>query len=300
MVGVVGSPTTPNASFYDSPGTGEVNGVAVGDINRDGFQDIVIGQKTGTNAGRIGVWWGDGTGNFAHSSTLDVYATSGEVRGVCLTDMNGDGWLDIVAGTKRNNADTQGSTDIFFSNMLAATRFTTVYSTAVGGSVYGLATARMDSDGNTDVVVALRTGNNTGKCEFWHNNGTMTGSLTKQDEITTAGPATAVALGPLVYNSSSNDIVIGTSGAGGGTPPAVQAFFCNPSAAAGNIIPAAQSWADANAGGTVNALAIGKLECSQDHLDQDPVPDIVAGTSTGASTGDIVIYLNPYSSTVIP
>jgi len=26
----------------------------------------------------------------------------------------------------------------------------------------------------------------------------------------------------------------------------------------------------------------------------------VAGTSTGASTGDIVIYLNPYSSTVIP
>ena len=158
----------------------------------------------------------------------------------------------------------------------------------------------MDSDGPPDVVVALRTGNNTGKCEFWHNNGTLSSSLTREDEIATAGPATAIALGPLVYNSTTNDIVVGTAGAGGGTPPAVQAFFCNPSAPSGNIIPAVQSWSDANAGGTVNALAIGKLECSQDHLDQDPVPDIVAGTSTGASTGDIVIYLNPYTSTVLP
>ncbi len=158
----------------------------------------------------------------------------------------------------------------------------------------------MDADAYPDVVVACKTGNNTGKCEFWHNNGTMTSSLTKQDEITTDGPATAVTVGPLVYNSSNNDIVVGTAGAGGGTPPAVQAFFCNPSGASGNIIPAAQSWSDANAGGTVNAVAIGKLECSQDHLDQDPVPDIVAGTSTSASTGDIVIYLNPYSSTVGP
>jgi hypothetical protein len=158
----------------------------------------------------------------------------------------------------------------------------------------------MDSDNLPDVVVAVKTGNNTGKCEFWHNNGTMTGSLTKQDDVSTAGPATALAVGPLVYNSTNNDIVVGTAGAGGGTPPAVEAFFCNPSAAAGNIIPATLSWQDANAGGTVNALAIGRLECSQDHLDQDPVPDIVAGTSTGASTGDIVIYLNPYSSTVTP
>src|SRR6185295_9237408 len=231
---------------------------------------------------------------------LDVYTASGEVRGVSLADMNGDGWLDIVAGTKRNTSDTSGSADIFFSNTLSATRYTTVYTAAVGGSVYGITTGLMDADGNPDVVVALRTGNTTGKCEFWHNNGTLTGTLTKQDEIATNGPATAVTVGPLVYASTNNDIVVGTAGAGGGTPPAVQAFFCNPAAASGNIIPAAQSWADANSGGTVNALAIGRLECSQDRLSDDPVPDIVAGTSTGASTGDIVIYLNPYSSTVTP
>jgi len=50
----------------------------------------------------------------------------------------------------------------------------------------------------------------------------------------------------------------------------------------------------------VNALSIGRLECSQDDLSGDALNDIVAGTSTSASTGDIVIYLNPYSSTVLP
>jgi hypothetical protein len=300
-VGAVGNPTTPNASFYDNPGTGEVNGVAIADLNRDGYMDVVLGQKTGANTGRIGVWWGDGTGNFTHSAALDVYSASGEVRGVSVADMNGDGWPDIVTGTKRNTSDTAGSVDIFFSNgITTGLRFTTVYTTAVGGSVYAVGTAKMDSDDRPDVVTAIRTGSNTGKAEFWHNNGTTTLALTKQDDVATLGPATALALGPLVYNSTNNDIAVGTAGAGGGTPPAVQAFFCNPSAAAGNVIPAAQSWADANAGGSVNALAIGRLECSQDHLDQDPVPDIVAGTSTGTSTGDIVIYLNPYSSTVLP
>src|SRR5260221_13450770 len=115
--------------------------------------------------------------------------------------MNGDGYLDIVAGTKRNSGDTSGSADIFFSNTLPLTRFTTVYTTAVGGSVYGLGTARMESDGSADVVVALRAGSNTGKCEFWHNNGTMTGSLTLQGGNSTAGAGTAVVARALVCNS---------------------------------------------------------------------------------------------------
>jgi hypothetical protein len=299
-IGATTTPGTPNGTFYDNPGTGEVNAVAIGDFNKDGYPDVVNGQKTGTNTGRIGVWWGNGAGGYSHNSGLDVYTASGEVRSVSVADMNGDGYLDIVAGTKRDNLDRLGSADIFFSNGAASPRFTTVYSVAVGGSVYGIGTALMDADDMPDVVVAVKTGNTTGKAEFWHNNGTMVSALTKRDEIATAGPATALALGPLVFNSTNIDIVVGTAGAGGGTPPAVQAFFCDPNGVSGNIIPPTLSWADANAGGPVNALAIGRLECSQDVPDTDPVPDIVAGTSTGASTGDIVIYLNPYSSTVLP
>ena len=158
----------------------------------------------------------------------------------------------------------------------------------------------MDGDGIPDVVTAIRTGNNTGKVEFWHNNGTIVGALTRQDNVSTAGPAISLAVGPVAFPGGNNDIVVGTAGAGGGTPPAVQAFFCDRNAAGGNIIPPFQSWADANAGGSVNAVAIGRLECSQDHPDQDLLPDIVAGVAIGASTGQINIYLNPYASTIVP
>jgi hypothetical protein len=69
---------------------------------------------------------------------------------------------------------------------------------------------------------------------------------------------------------------------------------------AGAIIPNVFSWSDANAGGAVNALTVGKLECSQDRLNDDALNDIIAGTATSASTGDIVIYLNPYTATILP
>ena len=104
----------------------------------------------------------------------------------------------------------------------------------------------------------------------------------------------------MAYPTTNNDIVVGTAGGGGGIPPAVQAFFCDRTQTGANVMPALQSWADANAGGPVNAIAVGRLQCSQDHLDQDPLPDIVAGVATSSSTGTINIYLNPYSATFGP
>src|SRR5262249_32530342 len=264
--------------------------------NGDGNIDVVLGTKTAANQGKIEVWWGDGHGSFSHSPSLDVYAASGEVRAVAINDMNADGYPDIICGTKTNTPDTQGAIDILFSNGLSARRFTTVYSVAAGGSVYAIAARRMDNDLLPDVITAVKTGNNTGQIEFWHGNGTLVLALTRKDTQATPGPAISLAIGQLDYGNASNDIVVGTAGGGGGTPPAVQAYFCDPAAVNGNIIPSAFSWSDANAGGSVNAVAIGKLECSQDHLDQDALNDIVAGTATGASTGDLVIYLNPYAS----
>jgi hypothetical protein len=37
-----------------------------------------------------------------------------------------------------------------------------------------------------------------------------------------------------------------------------------------------------------------------DTPDTDQLYDIVAGTATGASTGDLVIYMNPYASLIVP
>ena len=90
-------------------------------------------------------------------------------------------------GTKTDNDanDKQGSVDVFFSNTLSNVRFTTVYTTSVGGSVYGVGTALMDNDSRPDVVVAVKDGGTTGKVEFWRNNGTMAGARTKKDVTAT-------------------------------------------------------------------------------------------------------------------
>jgi hypothetical protein len=299
-VGTTTNPAAPNSQYWDNPGTGEVKGLAVGDLNEDGSPDVVLGTKTASNQGKIEVWWGDGAGNFTHTASLDVYSASGEVRSVAIRDMNADGYPDIVAGTKTNTADTSGNIDILYSNTLSIRRFTTTYTVAAGGSVYAIAVGRMDADSYPDVITAVRTGNITGKIEFWRNSGIIIGALTRKDEQATPGPAISVAIGRIDFGNASNDIVVGTSGAGGATPPAVQVFFCDPNATNGAIIPNVFSWADANAGGSVNAVAVGKLQCSQDSPDTDPLADIVAGTATSASTGDLVIYMNPYASLIVP
>jgi len=298
-VGTSTNPAAPNRAYGDNPGTGEVRAIASADFNKDGLSDVALGTVTGSNTGKIEVWWGDGAGGYTHSPSLDVYTASGEVRSIAVADMNLDGYPDIVAGTKTNTSDTQGNVDILFGSLLSLGRYTTLYSVGAGGSVYGIAVGLMDNDSYPDVITAVRTGSTTGKIEFWKNAGTLSNALSRKDEQATPGPALSVAVGN-VDPGSGLDIVVGTAGAGGATPPSVLAYFCKPDADNGAIIPDVLSWADANAGGSVNAVAIGRLECSLDHPDEDALQDIVAGTATSASTGELVIYLNPYASTIFP
>ena len=105
----------------------------------------------------------------------------------------------------------------------------------------------------------------------------------------------SLALGQIDYGNQSLDIVAGTPAR------SVQSWFCDPQAAtAAGIIPTQASWADANAGGAVNAVTIAKLEASRDDSGRDLLNDIVCGTAINGSSGAIVIYLNPYVWTLNP
>lgn len=78
----------PNSPFY---GGGEVDALAVRDLNGDGALDVVT-----AGLGGLGVLLGDGHGGFA-----DVQAYAGRTTGhaedsVALADVNGDGHLDVA------------------------------------------------------------------------------------------------------------------------------------------------------------------------------------------------------------
>ena len=66
------------------------NGVAVGDFNRDGNADLVVG---GQDAGVIFILLGNGDGTFRNTAT---YATGYDSQSFAIVDFNGDGISDIA------------------------------------------------------------------------------------------------------------------------------------------------------------------------------------------------------------
>ena len=77
----------------------ETRGVAIEDMNQDGFLDIItvnIGNKNG-------IYFGDGSGKYARS--IFFGKTSDATMAVVIGDLDNDGDLDIVAGN--NNQKNQ-------------------------------------------------------------------------------------------------------------------------------------------------------------------------------------------------
>jgi VCBS repeat protein/aldos-2-ulose dehydratase/isomerase family protein len=83
----------------------EGHALACGDLMRAGFDQIVVGWRGRNNEGKVGVklsWPTDTEGEKWREATVDDNTVACE--DLCLADVNGDGWLDIVvAGRATRN-----------------------------------------------------------------------------------------------------------------------------------------------------------------------------------------------------
>jgi hypothetical protein len=102
----------------------------VADLNNDGFLDLIVGAgfaENGEDIGKVYIFFGDGTGRFdgspilsaANADIIIVGANPGDFFGaaVALSDINGDGRLDLVIGAPGTDfaATNAGSVYVFLN-----------------------------------------------------------------------------------------------------------------------------------------------------------------------------------------
>jgi len=137
------------AQNYESGGWG-AESIAVGDVNRDGRLDVVVGNQCSNlclpgEAAGIGVLLGNGDGSFQPAQT---YPLGGKpvfvsTNWMTLRDINKDGKLDVVA------ANTE-SAEVLFGN--GDGTFEPALKCGPGG--YAVSAGDVNGDGNLDLLVA--------------------------------------------------------------------------------------------------------------------------------------------------
>jgi uncharacterized protein (TIGR03437 family) len=125
--------------------------LALGDLNKDGNQDIVVVNSSAKN---VAVLLGDGTGRFRAPAVATVTVGSLPLAAV-VADMNGDGNMDILVANSGDNTVSElvgDGTGAF--TVAGGSPF------SVGSKPSSLAVADINGDGLTDIITANSTNNN--------------------------------------------------------------------------------------------------------------------------------------------
>ncbi len=177
----------------ESDGIGFYALSSAGDVNGDGYADVIIGNQNnddaGTNAGKAKVYHGSSSGLSATADWSDLGERAGDIfgRGVASAgDVNGDGYDDVIVGAPGNDdaEPTSGKVYIYYGSSSGLCATPSWSDPGEGGMdegtdayfAWGVAKAGdVNGDGYGDVIIGS-IGNDTagvdaGKAYVYHGHG---------------------------------------------------------------------------------------------------------------------------------
>ncbi len=234
------------------------NGIAVGDFDRDGIQDVAVTNNSGAvtfsvlrGKGSAGV--GDGT----FQPAVGFGASGLTPRAIVTTDLDEDGKLDLLVGVNNSLQIWIGAGNCSFTLKSTVSAGTTPRSIAVGD---------LDSDGVLDVAVANSAGNEVRLLRGDGIGGIASGALTPWSTIAVGTAPTRVLLAD-VSGDAILDIV--TANNAGGSVSVVRGRGTAPSGDGTFHAPTTL-----NPGGSPSGIATGDF-------DEDGRVDLVVANSGG-------------------